>query len=218
MPFRCQPPLQAIIPWDGHRLLRYGDDSLRQYPGLADWCSKSESAWGLHDTSRRLTLTDRLDFRRGMTKQFPAPEYRVVYNKAGAYLVAALITDTSAVIDHSLYWAAARGVGEARYLTAILNSEVITLAVRPMQARGEHNPRHFDKYPFQLPIPAYDANDPRHARLVDLAERAEDIASATPLPKTRFELQRRHIRQEIDRYGISAEINSIVKHLLDFGR
>jgi hypothetical protein len=86
-----------------------------------------------------------------------------------------------------------------------------------MQARGEHNPRHFDKYVFQLPIPAYDPSDPSHARLVDLAEHAEDVAAATPLPETRFELQRRHIRQELDHQGISTEINAIVKQLLDIG-
>ena len=54
------------------------------------------------------------------------------------------------------------GAGYVRYLTAILNSDTLTQLVRPLQARGEHNPRHFDKYIFQLPIPLYDPGNPEH--------------------------------------------------------
>jgi hypothetical protein len=217
LPFRCLAPLQAVIPWDGHHLLRHGDYRLRHYPGLKDWWRKAETTWTDHDSSHRLSLTDRLDYRHGLTKQFPAPAYRVVYTKGGAYLAAAIVSDTSAVIDHKLYWGAVAGLPEARYLTAVLNSGITTLAVRPMQARGEHNPRDFDKYVFQLPIPRYDPSDPSHARLVELAECAEHLAAATVLPVARFELQRRHIRQELDREGIAADINAIVKSLLDIG-
>jgi SAM-dependent methyltransferase len=217
LPFHVMAPLKAIIPWDGQRLFLQGDAKLMQYPGLADWWSKAETIWTDHDTSRRLSLMQRLDYRRGLTRQFPAPKYRVVYSKGGAYLAAAIVTDTSAVIDHKLYWGAAENLAEARYLTAILNSGIITLAVRPMQALGEHNPRDFDKYVFQLPIPRYDAGESSHERLVELAECAERAAAVTTLPEARFELQRRHVRQELDRQGISAEINEIVKQLLDIG-
>jgi hypothetical protein len=62
------------------------------------------------------------------------------------YMAAARISDRSAVIDTTLYWAAVADVDEARFLTAVLNSETLTRLVRPLQARGEHNPRHFDKY------------------------------------------------------------------------
>ena len=112
-----------------------------------------------------------------MTQQFPVPEYRIVYRKSGAYLAAAIIMERSAIIDHELYWAPASSLDEARYLSAILNSSVLTMAVRPMQARGEHNPRHFDKYVFRLPIPQYDPDDASHARLVVLAERSENVAA-----------------------------------------
>jgi hypothetical protein len=61
------------------------------------------------------------------------------------YLAAAVVTDRRAVMEHDLYWAAASGPDEARFLTAILNSSALTEAVRPLQARSEHNPRHFDE-------------------------------------------------------------------------
>ena len=86
------------------------------------------------------------------------------------YLAAARVSDPSAVIDHKLYWAAVSGIGEARYLTAILNSDVLTQLVRPLQARGEHNPRHFDKYIFRLPIPLYDPGNSEHQQLAELGK------------------------------------------------
>ena len=65
----------------------------------------------------------------------------------------------------NLYWAAASTIEEGRYLEAVLNSDVLTKRVRPLQARGEHNPRHYDKYIWQLPVPMYEPQDPHHARL-----------------------------------------------------
>jgi len=215
LPFRCLTPVQAIIPWDGQRLLHDGDQRLSRYPGLADWWHKAETTWARHDSSHRLSLIERLDFRRGVTRQLPPPERRVVYSKSGAYMAAAIVTEPAAIIDHKLYWGPVTGLDEARYLTAILNSTAVTMAVRPMQARGEHNPRDFDKYIFQLPIPQYDPSDAAHAQLVALAERAEHVAIRTILPQTRFELQRKCIRQELARDGVGADIDAIVKALLD---
>jgi hypothetical protein len=40
LPFLCLLPLQAVIPWDGDRLLRYGDMGLGHRPGLADWLQR----------------------------------------------------------------------------------------------------------------------------------------------------------------------------------
>lgn len=63
----------------------------------------------------------------------------------------------------------------------------------------------------------YDTGDAIHARLVTLAERAEHIAAGTALPEVRFERQRKYIREALDRDGVAAEINAIVKSLLDTG-
>jgi hypothetical protein len=55
------------------------------------------------------------------------------------------VDDTHALLDHKLYWAAASSVEEAQYLTAVLNNPALTQLLAPMQSRGEHNPRDFDK-------------------------------------------------------------------------
>ena len=218
LPFLCLPPLEAIIPWDGYRLLHDGDLSLSRFPGLAEWLHDTESIWTLHRSSERLTLSERLDYRRGITQQFPIAQYRVVYGKSGTYMAAAIIENSLAVIDHKLYWASTAILDEARYLAAILNSGALTLAVRPMQALGEHNPRDFDKYVFQLPIPRYDPADAAHAQLSALAERAAHLSAATTLPDARFERQRKHIRDVLESDGVMENIDSIVKSLLDITR
>jgi len=214
LPFRRLRPLQAVIPWDGERLLHGEDERLDLHPGLAKWWRSAEAVWTENRSSDRLDLLEQLDYRSKLSRQFPGTDHRVVYTKSGMYLAAALVSDPTAVIDHQLYWGSAASLDEARFLTAILNSTILTMAVRPMQARGEHNPRHFDKYIFQLPIPLYDAADAAHEVLVGLAVQAEQVAANVDLPPVRFEAQRRRIREALADNGVAAEIDAIVKTLL----
>jgi SAM-dependent methyltransferase len=214
LPFRCLQPPQAVIPWVGQRLLHGEDERLDLYPGLAQWWRSAEAVWAQNRSSERLSLLERLDYRRALSQQFPAADYRVVYTKSGMYLAAAIVSDPTAVIDHKLYWGPAPSLDEAHFLTAILNSTTLTMAVRPLQARGEHNPRDFDKYVFQLPVPLYDADDPVHMRLVELAMRSEQVAASVDLPAVRFEAHRRRVRVALAEDGVGADIDEIVKLLL----
>jgi hypothetical protein len=150
-----------------------------------------------------------------LTQQFPLATHRVVYSKGGMYLAAARLSDPSAVIDHKLYWAAVTGLDEARYLTAILNSQILTELVRPLQARGEHNPRDFDKYVFRIPIPLYDPDDHRHRELVELAAAAERVAGSIELPDgVSFQALRRRIRSALGESGIADSIDVLVSRLV----
>ncbi|MGH8908627.1 MAG: N-6 DNA methylase [Egibacteraceae bacterium] len=214
LPFRCLPPRQAVIPWDGERLLHGENEQLDLYPGLARWWRSAEAIWRENRSSERLSLVGRLDYRRGVSQQFPATDHRVVYTKSGMYLAAAVVSDRAAVIDHKLYWAAVGSLDEASFLTAILNSTTLTMAVRPLQARGEHNPRDFDKYIFQLPIPLYDPSNADHQSLAALASRSEQVAAGVDLPAVRFEALRRRIREALVEDGVAADIDAIVKTLL----
>ena len=49
----------------GGQLMDGSDDRLDLYPGLADWWRTAEQIWLENRTSDRLTLTERLNFRRG---------------------------------------------------------------------------------------------------------------------------------------------------------
>lgn len=214
LPFRTLSTLEAIVPWDGQRLLHGKAEHLDLYPGLANWWRRAEDFWARNRSSERLDLIEQLDYRKKLSQQFPAADHRVLFNKSGMYLAAAIASDLTAVIDHTLYWGSAVSLDETRFLTAILNSTVLTTAVRSLQSRGEHNPRHYDKYIFQLPIPLYDPADSVHKLLVEHAERSEQVAAGIDLPPVRFEAQRRRIREALVDNGVSADIDAIVKALL----
>ena len=167
------------------------------YPGLADWWARAEEAWNIGKSKGSdLTLLGRLDYQKTLTSQLPLVPgaYRVVYNKSGMYLAAAIVSG-DAVVNNSLYWGSVSSLEEARYIEAILNSALLTVRLRPLQSRGEHNPRHYDMYVWQIPIPLFDPRDETHIRLTQLAADAERIAAALVLDTgKRFESQRRVIR------------------------
>jgi hypothetical protein len=215
LPYRLKEPVLAVVPWDGARLLGGSDEGLDLYPGLAEWWRRAEALWIEHRSSDRLSLLDQLDYRHKLSQQLPAAPHRVVYGASGMYMAAACLSDERAVVEHSLYWAAAASVAEARFLTAVLNSSALTTALRPLQARGEHNPRHYDKYVFDVPIPLYDPDDDRHRQLVDYAERAESVAASVDLPqRLAFEAQRRRIRAAITESEAGRRIEQLVDELV----
>lgn len=214
MPFRILSPHRGVFPWDGRRLLRGSDEHIDLYPGLARWWRIAEAIWEQNRSSDKMALIDRLDYQKGFTKQFPAPTHRVVYTASGMYLAAAIVSDETVVIEHKLYWSEAVSLDEARYLVSILNSAALTMAVRPLQGRGEHNPRDFDKYIFNLNIPPYDPRDSAHRELVTLAEQSLSIAASVDLPDLRFEARRRHIREALIDAGVAAAADALVKALL----
>jgi hypothetical protein len=216
LPYKLLQPLHAVIPWDGKRLLRTFEERA-MYPGLADWWSRAEDAWNLGKSkSSKLTLLDRLDYQKTLTNQLPfvPGAYRIVYNASGMYLAAA-ITNGDAIIEHQLYWASVSSLEEARYLEAILNSALLTERIRPLQARGEHNPRHYDMYVWQIPIPLFDSSNARHMRLSQLAAEAEMIAAAVVLDTNkRFESQRRLLREAIAASETGRDIENEVAAVL----
>jgi SAM-dependent methyltransferase len=214
LPFRILDPLEAIVPWNGSRLLWGNEEDLYPYPGLARWWRHAEHIWDENRSNGRISFRARVDYRRGLSKQLPAAKLRVVYNKSGKYLASAIVKDPRAVIAQQLYWGAVASLEEGRYITAILNSTTVTMAVRPLQPRGENSPRDFGKLAFRLSIPPYDAQNSEHRNLVFLAERAEQIAEITTLPKRQFEGLRGYVRETLARDGVSADIDAAVKTLL----
>jgi hypothetical protein len=215
LPFRLLEPWLGVIPWDGKELLDGADPRIENYPGFAEWWTKAEAVWDENKGESSLTLLEQVDFRNKLSLQFPAAPHRVLYASSGQYLAASRLDDTRAVADTTLYWAAANSLAEALYLTAILNSPQLTALLAPLQARGEHNPRHFHKLVWRLPIPLFDPQDEGHSQLAALAEQAETIAAATDVSgKRTFQAQRRLIREVLEHDGISVAIDELVLKLL----
>jgi hypothetical protein len=110
---------------DGNGRLAGRLEPAPQDPGDVSLCAPSSLAmarWLMPSPASSRTCRRRIDYQRGLTRQFPIPAQRVVYTKTGTNLAAARVEGADAVIDHKLYWAPVRGQAEARYLVAILNS------------------------------------------------------------------------------------------------
>jgi SAM-dependent methyltransferase len=219
LPFRPLAPLRAVVPWEQGKVLDVDDSRLDLYPGLAQWWRQASVVWEANKGANKLSLAEQINFRNKLVLQLPAPPQRVVYTKGGQYLAAARLDDSRIVIDHKLYWAAAGSIEEARYLTAILNAPALTKLLAPYQPRGEHNPRDFDKAVWRMPIPIYDPAKETHLELVALAERAEEVATATDISGgNTFQAQRRLVRQELEKADVAGAIDALVTTLLADGQ
>ena len=214
--YRARSPELAIVPWLDCELLDGRHERLDEFPGLAAWWREAERTWERNKSpSSRLSLRDQVDFQGKLRRQLPAARHRVVYTGTGQHLAACRIDDSLAVISHTLYWAAAETVEEARYLTAVLNSEALRDAVAPLQARGQHNPRHFDLHVFALPFPIFDRDREAHQTLAELARVAEDVAGAVAIdPRWQFQKARRAVRDALREHGVAGQINAAVGELL----
>jgi hypothetical protein len=216
LPFRLRPPQEGVIPWDGTDLVRTTGERLDLYPGLAQWWREASALWDRNKSSgSSLSLLEQIDYRHKLRDQLPGSPIRVVYSKSGMYLAAAIVEDETAVIDHKLYWAAAGDRDEALFLVSVLNSTTLLKLIQPLQARGEHNPRDFDKYVWQSPIPLYDGADELHKRIVRLGERAEAIASGVELPAQAFQALRRRIRNALEGAGLTEEWEETIVELFE---
>lgn len=215
--YRARPARLGVIPMLAGKLLDGAQEQLDEFAGLAAWWRDAERVWEAEKSrSSRLSLGDQLDFQGKLRKQYPVSRDRVVYSKSGQHLAACRIEDADAIIDHTLYWAAVSSVDEGRYLCAVLNSQVLSDAVRGLQSRGQHNPRHFDMHVFSLPFPMFDRRDPAHMHAAALAERAEQVAATVELDDTwQFQKARRVIREALREDGVADEIDRAVADLLN---
>jgi SAM-dependent methyltransferase len=216
LPFRLDKPWEAIVPWDGERILTTQDGRTHAWPGLAKWMAEAEQVWIEHraKSAKNFTLHEWVDYQQKLTRQFGALHRpRVIYSTSGVALAAAVLNDPQAVVDDRLYWAAAASMDEARYLCAVLNAEVTTEQVRPLQSVGAFGPRHFHKWVWALPIPHYDSSQALHRHLVELAKRAELVAAEADIEATPYPDNRSVVRHALVSAGLMSELNAAVAAL-----
>lgn len=214
VPYRLLPPWRAVLPIDAGTLCDVS--GLQDHaPGMAQWWIDADVLWEANKTRQsKLTLLDRLDYQRGLTKQLGGATHRVIYTASGGTLAAARLDDPRCIVEHKLYWLPTRGVEEARYLVAVLNAPITTERVGVYQSRGLFGARDFDTYVWRLPIPIYDATNPLHIRLAQLSGQAEAIAVSLDLDIHGFQQARRMVREALDRNDIGGRINEAVTKLL----
>jgi hypothetical protein len=216
VPYRTLDPWLTVIPWDGNKLLDGEQPDMDHYPGLAEWWRGAELVWkATNKQGDKILLSDQVNYRRSLTNQFPLAPQRVVYTKSGTTLAAARITDSRAVIDHKLYWAATASTEEAHYLIAILNSDVLKDRVKPLQSKGLFGARDWDKYVFSVPFEFFDPSNDLHLQLAEAGGRAESLANAASLTAgLDFKRSRAEVRSVLVSDGVAKEIEKLVDAVL----
>jgi hypothetical protein len=214
--YRARDPWLAVVPYLDGALIDAGSDRLDEFPGLAAWWHEAEHVWATNKSeTTRLTLLEQVDFQSKLSNQFPLAAERVVYTASGQHLAACRITDSSAVIEKALYWATVNSPEEGRYLCAVFNSDLLSATVRPLQSRGQHNPRHFDSTVFALPFPVFDAEDALHIRIAELGRQAEELTTTLDLDAHgQFQKARRVVREALEDSEISTQIDRAVAELV----
>jgi len=220
-PYRLLSSALAVLPVEGEVLLDAATAANAGHRHLAAWLRDIDAKWLAHCSKRadgapRMTLAQQLDHMRKLSSQLGATGMKVVYAGSGTLLNAATLDEPRVIVEHGAYWAAARDIEEARYLTAILNSAVVLARVIPMQPRGWRDPRHFDNLVWELPVPEFDPRQALHRELADAAIRAERVSSAVVLTEgAHFMRQRRAIRDALAADGVAGRIDALVGRLLD---
>jgi hypothetical protein len=220
-PFRLLRSALTVVPVRGQNIFDADAAADAGFRHLGTWLRDVENKWRTNCSKRldgnpRMTVIEQIDHMRKLSTQLSGLGLRVVYNKAGTRLSAAVPDDERAIVDTMAYWTAARSLEEARYLTAILNSTPIVEGIVEMQPRGASGPRHFDLLPWELPIPEYDGREGLHGELVAAAAEAEHIAVGVPLREgAHFTSQRRAIRAALTADGVAARIDLLVTRLLE---
>ncbi|MGH8638042.1 MAG: N-6 DNA methylase, partial [Burkholderiales bacterium] len=217
LPYRVWQPFEGVIPVTAEGAVLDSEAAAnRGYSGLHGWMSAAESIWRDHAESGSMTLVERWNYHNELGSQFPVRPLRVVYAASGTLPAACILYNSTAVIEHKLYWNTVPIRNEACYLAALLNSETSRRRVAALQSRGQWGARDFDKVMFTLPIPRFDPSQSLHNDLAAAAAEAERIASAFELPETvKFQRARKLIRDALTESGIAPHIDHLVARLLD---
>ena len=97
-----------------------------------------------------------------------------------------MLEDTDALVDSTLYWVTCNNIEEAYYLLAIINSNTMAEAVKPLMPKGQFGARHLHKHLWKLPIPEFYAGNALHAEVSE-AGRAAETGAARELARVRDE-------------------------------
>jgi SAM-dependent methyltransferase len=215
-PFRVLAPALAIVPVSRNAVLTASSAEQARGKLLAKWLHYCEQEWAAKSNSGsdgkpKMTLSERLDFQRGLTGQIPVSPIRVVHARSGTLFCAAVVDDTAILVDFAAYWSTARSMSEARFLAAILNCDLLRTRIAPMQSKGQGGARDFASLVWQLPIPEYDSREPLHRDLAALATECERVAAAVELPEAAYFTQKRKlIREALAAAGLSRRLDELV--------
>ena len=180
--------------------------------------------WNMHKNQNNdLTLIGNLDYHKKLSSQLGYNPIRLVYTSSGRP-TATVLTDNEIFIDYTLFWLPCDRIAEAYYLTAIINSNFLYEAVKPLMAKGQYGPRHLQKHLWRLPISKYDPDNQIHKALAEAgsvaADRAAEVLAAEKQARAAagremtVGVARKAIRAWLDASDVGRTIETHVEALL----
>ena len=125
------------------------------------------------ETTNNQSLMDNLNRWAKLINTRQLSHIKVVYNNSGSILNSAIIQGDF-IITGDLSFYDTENLDEAYYLSAILNSSLMT-----KQVRIKKSSRHIFKIPLDIPIQKFNSNNKKHEKLVELGKKCHQLATAT---------------------------------------
>ena len=188
-PYVALEPLRVLLPLkQGDAAIPTDDDG----PGgirLGGLERRMRERWqtvsGLWEDNKalanHLNLLGQIDYLHKLSSQLEWQQdsgtrpTRLVYTSAGQP-TAALIQDNDVLVDYKLFWVACKNTEEANYLLAIINSDALQEAVRPLMSKGQFGARDLQKHLWKLPIPEFDPAQEAHLAIAEAGAMAAAAA------------------------------------------
>ena len=219
VPYAMLNPLQAILPVkQGAEALpansngvNYGELGRRM---RERWQTVSNLWDEYKQQANKLNLLEQIDYLHKLSSQLEwiqnpgVRPVRIVYS-AGGEPTAALVQDDYAIVDKRLYWVTCKGIDEASYLLAIINSNALATAVNKYTTPNwAGNTRDLQKHLWKLPIPEYDPAIALHGELAQAGAAAAKGASR----------KLAELRQQLEQQGKPLTVTIARRELRDWLR
>ena len=127
------------------------------------------------ESTKNKSLMDNLNRWSKLINKRQTSEIKVVYNNSGSTVNSAVVQGDF-LITGDLSFFSTDNLNEAYYLSAILNSPLLT-----NQVQIKKSSRHIFKIPFEIPIKIFDETDINHLELANLAKEAHRISESLTL-------------------------------------
>ena len=216
VPYATLDPLKAVLPFrhgeskiptnsKGVGGIRLGALALR----MRDRWRTVSRMWDENKAkANRLNLAGQLDYYGKLSAQLHWQQnpggrpIRIAYTSAGRP-TAALVDDENAVVDYKLFWISTRGLAEANYLMAVINSDCLYELVTPLMSKGLFGARDLQMHLWKLPIPEFDSSAVLHLEVSEAGKTA--VAGAAK--------QLDQLRQERDQVTVTIARRELRKWL-----
>jgi len=194
------------------------------YQSAANWMGKVEELWNKYRKSDDRSMAQWLNYNQKLSKQNIDAPYVVLYNTSGTNISAALyINDAHPnqqfkshgfIADAKTYYYYPKSIEEGFYLVAVLNSDIVNLAIKEYQPQGLYGERDIHRRPFEVcNISRFDPSNKVHTQLAELGAKSHDEIKPF-IPNLQGSLGR--VRTEVRKILAAnmSKINKLVEKLL----